>query len=240
MNYAVLALAASSNGLYAGGVFTTAGGHTANQIARWDGNNWSALGSGVNSTVYALAASGSDLYAGGIFTTAAGFSGSTITVNRIAKWDGSSWSSLGSGVDDIVNAVAVSGGDLYAGGWFKTAGGAPANYLAKWDGSNWSSLGSGVDDIVEALAVSGGDLYVGGYFTRATNIGGSAVTVNRLAKWNGSYWSALDSGMNRGVLVLAVSDVGLYAGGEFTMASGTPANFVSKWTRPTGWRSVRE
>src|SRR5262245_36356876 len=140
MNYAVLALAASTNGLYAAGVFTVAGGATANQIARWDGNNWSALGSGVNSTVYALAASGRDLYAGGTFTTATNSGGQTITVNRIAKWDGNRWSAFGSGVDDIVYAVAVAGGDVYAGGWFTTAGRAPANYIAKWDGSSWSAL----------------------------------------------------------------------------------------------------
>jgi hypothetical protein len=232
MNYAVLALAASSNGLYAGGVFTTAGGTTVNQIAKWNGSNWSALGSGVNSTVYALAASGSDLYAGGIFTTAADAGGPAITVNRIAKWNGSGWSPLGSGVNDIVNTVAVSGSDLYAGGWFTTAGGVPVNYLAKWDGSGWSSLGSGVDYIVEAVAVSGGDLYAGGEFTTA-----GAATADRIAKWNGSSWSALDSGMNRAVLALAVSGVSVYAGGEFTMAGGTPASFISKWNL-TNWLAL--
>src|SRR5262249_37673518 len=44
----------------------------ANYIAKWNGTNWEALGSGMNNWVYALAASGSDLYAGGQFTTAGG------------------------------------------------------------------------------------------------------------------------------------------------------------------------
>ena len=75
MSYAVLALAASSNDLYAGGAFTTARNSgdvpvRANYIAKWNGSNWSALGAGMNSTVYSLAASGSDIYAGGTFTTA--------------------------------------------------------------------------------------------------------------------------------------------------------------------------
>ena len=56
--------------------------------------------------------SGSDLYAGGGFTTAGG-----IAANYIAKWNGSSWSALGSGMNgDCVYALAVSGSDLYAGG----------------------------------------------------------------------------------------------------------------------------
>lgn len=56
---------------YAGGDFTTAGGVTANRIARWDGLAWSALDSGTNASVSALAMdSGSILWVGGAFTTA--------------------------------------------------------------------------------------------------------------------------------------------------------------------------
>ncbi|OQB93629.1 MAG: hypothetical protein BWX84_00479 [Verrucomicrobia bacterium ADurb.Bin118] len=61
----------------------------------------------------------------------------------------------------------MSGSDLYAGGWFTTAGGVAANYIAKWDGSSWSALGSGMNNGVSALAMSGSDLYVGGWFTTA-------------------------------------------------------------------------
>jgi hypothetical protein len=66
-----------------------------------------------------------------------------------------------------VNALAVSGGTLYAGGWFINAGGNAANNIAQWDGSSWSALGSGMNNDVNALAVSGGTLYAGGGFTTA-------------------------------------------------------------------------
>ena len=42
----------------------------------------------------ALAVSGTNLYAGGDFTTAGG-----VPANHIAKWNGSAWSALGSGID---------------------------------------------------------------------------------------------------------------------------------------------
>jgi hypothetical protein len=66
-----------------------------------------------------------------------------------------------------VSALAVSGGTLYVGGAFTTAGGNNANYIARWDGSGWSPLGSGMDAAVNALAVTGNSLYVGGDFFTA-------------------------------------------------------------------------
>jgi hypothetical protein len=64
-----------------------------------------------------------------------------------------------------VFALAVSGSDLYAGGYFTTAGGSAATNIAKWDGSSWSALGSGMNSFVRALAVSSSNLYAGGEFT---------------------------------------------------------------------------
>ena len=54
------------------------------------------------------------------------------------------WSALGSGMNQVVAALAVSGTNLYAGGYFTMAGGVSANCIAKWDGSAWSALGSGI------------------------------------------------------------------------------------------------
>jgi hypothetical protein len=47
-----------------------AGGNSASNIAKWNGTNWSALGSGIEGDVYALAVSGEYLYAAGSFTGA--------------------------------------------------------------------------------------------------------------------------------------------------------------------------
>src|SRR5437016_7528944 len=90
---------------------------------------------------------------------------------RIARWNGSAWMGLGSGVGGSpfpgVKALLVSGTDLYVGGSFTNAGSSAATNVAKWDGNAWTALGSGVNSNVNALAVSGNDLYLGGAFTTA-------------------------------------------------------------------------
>ena len=69
-------------------------------VPQWD----NTIGQpGMESNVNALAVYKGELIAGGTFITAGG-----VTANRIARWDGSSWSSLGSGMtNNGVNALAT-------------------------------------------------------------------------------------------------------------------------------------
>ncbi len=142
------------------------------------------------------------------------------------------WVSLGSGMNGSVYALAVSGTNLYAGGYFTTAGGVPANDIAKWDGTDWWPLGSGMDNGVLAVAVSGTDLYAGGYFTRA-----GGVPANYIAKWNGTAWSALGAGVDNVIRALAVSGTNLYAAGGFARAGGVSAAHIAKWDGST-WSAL--
>jgi len=239
------ALAVSGPDLYVGGRFTQAGGIAANYVAKWNGTSWSSLGTGaangVNNWVWALAVSGPDVYVGGGFRQAGG-----VAANLVAKWNGTTWSSLGTGTANgvtgiNVNALAVSGTDVYVGGSFTQAGGIAANLVAKWNGTSWSSLGTGMANgtgnvYVGGLAVSGTDVYVGGNFTQA-----GGVVVNLVAKWNGTSWSSLGTGTANGVSdwvqALAVSGTDVYVGGRFTQAGGAVTNYVTKWNGMS-WSSL--
>ena len=113
------------------------------------------------------------LYVGGIFTGAGG----DPDANRIARWNGSSWSAVSSSASQIsngsVNAIAVAGGKVYAGGTFLNAGGgANADFLAVWDGTSWAPACSGprITGNVEALEIIGPTLYVGGSFQDGAGI----------------------------------------------------------------------
>jgi hypothetical protein len=114
----------------------------------------------MDNSVLALAVFGITLYAGGGFTTAGGNA-----ANNIAKWDGTGWSSLGSGMNGYVSALAVSGSTLYAGGGFTTAGGKVSGYAAR----------AIVSPPVLNIEPDGG----GGYFIDFSGVPGSAYRLQR-------------------------------------------------------------
>ena len=242
----VYAMVAAPSGLvYLGGDFSACEDVLASNVAAYDPRTrrFFALGSGTANGVsagafggvYALALQGSDLIVGGSFTAAGGAPASSI-----ARWNGSAWSTLGSGeaegVAGLVYALAVNGADLYAGGLFSSAGGVPASSVARWNGSTWAALGAGVggrdDASVYALQWSDGGLYVGGLYTQA----GGAPASN-IARWNGSAWSALGAGTDGPVNTLAAFAGEIYAGGQFAMAGGQGANALARWNG-TAWRVV--
>ena len=191
--------------------------------ARWD----TTFGlPALDNNVAAIATISGDVYVGGYFTSAGG-----IDARYVAKWDGSKWSALGTGLDGAVRAIAVIGTDLYVGGDFTIAGDSTVNYIAKWDGSKWSSLKGGMDSIVNTLAVIGTHLYAGGAFAHA---GGTPVS--RAAEWDGSGWTPLGT-LSGEVRSLVDSASILFAGGDFITADGNTANYIARWNGTT-WSSL--
>lgn len=223
--------------LVVGGPFTVARDLLASGIAAWDPVTltWSNFGAGMGGVpspaVFALASlSNGDLVAGGEFTTAGG-----IAANNIARWNGTAWVPLGSGLNGVVRALTtLRNGDLIAGGGFTVAGGVPANGIARWDGSAWTPMGSGIsaNGWVFALAtLPNRDLVIGGTFSM---VGG--VAARSLARWDGTSWAPLGPGVNGTVHVLTTLPSGdLVAGGTFTSAGqGVGVACIARWDG-TAW-----
>ena len=240
----------SSDNIYAVGQFTSAGGVSANNIAKWNPNTrtWSALTSGLNDYVESIAVdSSNNVYVGGYFTSAGG-----VPVNNIAKWNPNTntWSALTSGINNQTFSIAIDSVDnVYVGGQFTTAGGVSAKNIAKWNPntSTWSALGSGTNTgagigVYSVAIDSVNNVYIGGSFTTA-----GGVPVNYIAKWNPntSTWSALGNGLTTtdvffGVFSIAIDSLNnVYAGGYFTTAGDVSANYIAKWNPNTSiWSAL--
>ncbi len=212
----VLALAKFDDGtglhLYAAGDFNTLHGMTVHRIAERVGANWAMLGNGVDdgevkTMVEFDDGSGPALYVGGNFTSVSG-----IPACGIARWNGSTWSSVGNPgtPGTFVPSLCVhddgTGPALYAAGPFTSIGGVAANYIARWNGSTWMPLDAGMNDVVSAIASydahtgDGPALYACGRFTSA-----GSVTSVHIAKWTCS------------------SDTGVaYCFGDLTHVGSTP------------------
>ena len=161
----VYALALDGDDLYVGGQFTAAGGIPARNIAVWNRatRRWRALGDGIGGAVPFISAielHDGQLYVGGNFEQA----GSS-TARNIARWDGSAWHPLGSGVDGNVDALETFQGRLYVGGSFAHAGDSTSTGIAYWDGTTWHGFSNGINGVVNDLLAQEDRLLVGGRFT---------------------------------------------------------------------------
>ncbi len=205
-------------------------------VRKWKSGAWASLPT-LSAGVYSLCVyddgGGAALYAGGAFSA----------LGRVAKWTGSTWQALGTGIGGVnptlVRAMCVyddgSGPALIAGGTFTTAGGLPANNIARWKDGAWQPLGDGMG-AVYALCVyddgTGPALYAAGLFD---------LHVNYVLKWQNGVWVPLGSGTNNFVYALCAYDDGngpaLYAGGPFSKTGGVSTNCIAMW-RDGEWHAV--
>jgi hypothetical protein len=207
------ALLVYNGNLVAGGAFSTIDGVAVNNIAMWDGTAWLPLGN-FDGSVRALAVYNNDLYAAGAFSTVDG-----TPANNVAYYHGGAWHAAAGGVTFntgfisgvAVNALAVFNGKLFVGGSFGRVDGVPTANIGAWDGTAWTTFGTGLDEGdpsfqllagVSTISVVNGSLYAGGTLSDA-----DGVTVDGIARWDGSAWHAvgaspLEAGLGVGHLAV--------------------------------------
>jgi trimeric autotransporter adhesin len=240
--------------LYAtGGSFTTAGGVGANRFARWTGSGWVEAGGGIASAINDFTigsiGGGNDLFVVGPFTTAGGVTG----INRVARFDGTSFHQMGEGLGSTPSSVAIWNNELYVGGSFTATGAtAPLLRIGKWTGTAWEQVGPGLGNgSVTGMTVFQGQLHLVGTFTRTGETTGWQTLDRGLARWDGTAFHNLGSGgllhgpgespdpATSGCAVFNVNGVGesLYVWGSFGMAGGTRVWGMARWDG-TNWHDV--
>lgn len=224
-----------TNYLYAGGLFQSLGsGQPILNIARWDGNTWDSLDTGVQGAVRSIISYNGELYVGGQIVKFG-----NVFTNGVAKWDGNQWQSIVSITDNgqfgKVFDLAVLNNELYIAGEFDNLNGMPANGVAKFDGQTWNTFPT-IDQngVAYCVALYNGELYVGGDFNAGSGL-------NDIVKWNGLSWVTVGggfSGSNTAVNDLIVYNGELYVGGWFKTTYGDPGNHIVSWNG-TGWNSLQ-
>ncbi len=160
--------------LVAGGRFTAIGTAVARRLAVRDPQTlqWSELGGGVDGWVHDMVSlPNGDLVVVGDFVTAG-----NVVVNRIARWDGTSWHAFGTGCLYPVYWVDVLlGGDIVVSGNFVQVDNVMATNIARWDGAAWHPLAGGLP---------------GGSYHEIARFGNDLLGVsgNHVLRWDGVQW----------------------------------------------------
>lgn len=201
-------------------------------IGRWNNISWNKLG-GLNESSggasLAFTKYLNQLYTGGDFLNIGG----KIT-NKIARWNGVQWDSVGKGLDDQlntekINALSVYKNELYAAGLLRQVDGVTGyQNIAVWNGASWRKIGglTGSLPLVKCMTVYKNELYVGGVFSKA-----GFANVACIARWDGQQWRSVGKGMNSRVEAMVVDTVRniLYVSGDFTRVNDTLKCKVAAW-----------
>jgi hypothetical protein len=224
-----------NNDLIFVGEFSHIGTQSIQNIARFDGTNFSPIGNPTFPVyIRTVAVYQNEIYIGGNFYP---------PYKGVAKWDGTQWVSFGeafAGANEEVSALKVYHNKLYAGGTWVNVGAEYSPSLAAWDGAKWNSVGGIYYDhnpwgVVAQLLEKDGKLYVCGNFNRAAGL-----PVDNIAIWNDTNWCGLNtvfespaflSAVFRDTLYLAnhlkidndsVRGLGYYIGSNYIGTCGAP------------------
>ncbi len=209
-------------------------------VACWDAltGEWQTISGTMVGPVYALTVYDGRLVAGGPFSIIDGQS-----AERVARWDGVAWSSLGDGITpgSVVRALTVYDGELVATGQLYFQNGHAYWPVVRWDGSAWQSM-SGVTGFLQGYVLGSyrGDLILGGEE--------AALSEPRVLRWDGHDWYTLGTGAgytgppwNGPVRALAVREEAegpaLYVAGELISFEGIDTTNVLRWDG-SAWSAV--
>jgi hypothetical protein len=261
----VKVLAKFDGSLYAGGIFNRTGTTPLGEgVARWNGQEWKSLIGGatgesgsnpphMNTMFVWDDGFGEALYVVGDFSFIGG-----VEANRVARWNGAGWSTVGDGPHSVVDIVPWdaalvpfddgTGTKLYMPGVFDLNGTVYQNRgLAIWDGTNWSTkydettyFSGGINCAAVYDDGSGPALYVGGTNTLWTP-DHEGIRIGWLtAKWDGSHWSGLGDGLPPGAGQARPEDMVAFDDGngeKLYVAGYASFNGVSRWDG-TSWEDV--
>ena len=226
-------------------------------LYEWNGTQWERLLNSITITpplgisdaskLYKIAADKS-LYIYGAMDSIKPVGGQTLKCRNIARYDGTSWSSIldtiGFYSSNRLQSMCVVGDDLYIGGDIDLVNGIDVKGVARWSAKDrrWNALGSGIPRSplgrnIHSIVFDGLDTYAAGQFDIA-----GAQFVNNIARYSpaSSEWSALSGTTSFGLSGRSnvTNDNGqLVVVGSFVYAGTKQVNSLAIWNG-TEWSSL--
>lgn len=248
----IFAIKPVADGVIVGGLFSTIGNvpNTTN-IAKWNGKEWLALGSGVDFEVHAIELFNGKTVVGGTYLDGLknparkhGKKSGKREDHHLLEFDGTEWKPLPYSDGAEIYSLSAHDGKLYAGGYIASdpllGGGA---VFASWDGKEWDGIvpESKHTNAVTSITWVGDTLYIGGYFD---GIPGNANCSGLCRRRNGK-WEAIHSPM-RDVIrpyngqALCIAGDTIYAVGHYYDESIAIRVGAFYYTPNEGWNPIRE
>ncbi len=213
--------------LHVGGDFYGVDDIATNDFATYDliNNSWITYGPGVANTngarVYTITSYMGDLVIGGNISAVDGQS-----VNNLAFFDGSSWTSPGV-IDQPVYSLFADDAVLYLGGQFSSINGNSSfRKIGAYYQGNFHPMGRGLDNNVLNINKdpTSGAILIGGIFGKAFDNENNPLTVDALVAWNDSTWlpfASIIDGSRRIEEIIVEEDSTIFIVGRFGTLNGT-------------------
>jgi hypothetical protein len=210
-------IVADSTHLYIAGIFNDINGKEYNSIAQYIKGKWQPLAEGIKLLQYnpysspiakitAMCVHENDIYVIGNFDQA----GKELARN-IAKWDGKTWSAIGTGIIGYPKAIAVNHkGEIFVSTMQENQSILQQMPLYHWHNNKWDTIAlPPYCQQINTIQAYGNDIYIGGDFRLDDDIDDMGI-----AKLNGITWESVQGGIVGSVQSLFVCKDTLYVGGN--------------------------
>ena len=228
--------------IYATGFFNQICGSSIDYLAKWNGDSWDPVESGLTDPGHSLFATEDTLFIARYEESIDSNWLYIYTESGISKFGEGIYLTTASGFSELPNLYDVIRfqGQIVACGEFDRVGQQSISGIMRWNGSQWEGLGSGLAGNIpntapvmfpHQLLIFEEKLYVSGNFGQA-----GGLTANGIARWDGTAWESLGAGFNGTVYAMGEFQGELYAAGAFTKSGTQDLNRIAKWNG-TEWVS---
>ncbi|MNJ83994.1 hypothetical protein D3C87_14270 [compost metagenome] len=221
-----------NNTLYTGGDYPYVGSQS--RVYKLVNGQWEQVGGIFDQSTWSstkkLITYNNLLISGGRFSSIGG-----VPIKNIASWNGTTWNSMGSGLNDIVDFLEIHNNTLYATGLFTASGSdTTVKNIARWNGVNWERFDPGiVFTTAHALKSFQGDLLIGNVWNTI-----NGVNMNGIARWDGINYTSMGDPAIKSVSEFWEFDGDLFiAASLFGSSPSLTQRAVMKWNG-TSWIQI--